>query len=253
MKALYSGSVWRTDGADCSTPIAEYVFKRLNPASELFEPWLWSKAHAPGAAEWRYSNAGFTIVGLVLETIFGVGEGGLDELSTKRLFSSLGMTKSSFFLKSTKEMEDVQVAIPHGYGIEHYGVCEYPAAGLRSTAKDLSEYLLAIICSLSGRGWPMEDGLLGLDEEQWHQLLPPGELCENGLAWWGLDAIYGNKKGRTWEHGGFMDGVRSHIYIWPHHRLGAVLMVNGETDYAGITFEMKVALAELLGVPMNKL
>jgi len=249
-EALYSGSIWRVDGCDCSIPLSEYVFKRFNPKSDLFEKRLWSKKHPPGEARYSYSNAGFAILGLVLETVCVTGAGGLDDLAATRLFSPLGMTHSSFKLSKVQEMSDVQIAIPHGEGIQHYGVCEYPAASLRSTAEDLSQYLVALISGLSHKG-PCVDGSLGLDDGLLKQLLPLGEYCEGGLAWWGVDSCYGNQNGTTWEHGGCMDGVRSHIYIWPQWRVGAVLMGNGESNYTSLTAEIKAAFAEHLGMNMS--
>ena len=115
-------------------------------------------------------------------------------------------------------------------------------------------------------------------------MLPPpaansGEY-RGALAWWGVDTWYGGagselwRGGRcSWAHGGFMEGVRSHAYLWPApdkgltmgHNLemepapraavraavsadcaycGAVVLTNGEACYGAVT----VALKRLLRV-----
>jgi hypothetical protein len=77
-----------------------------------------------------------------------------------------------------------------------------------------------------------------------------------GLAWWGRDATYGRKSGGVWSHGGYMEGVRTHMYLFPpaantgpevdlerqQHWRGAVILTNGEVDYSSI----ELALKELL-------
>lgn len=254
--ALYEG-IWRTEGDDCPVTLAEYVHRRLCPASgrEHFEPWLWSKNDAPGKSEWHYSNAGFAVLGLVLETVSGFGAGGVDTLAKKRFFEPLGMNRSSFFLSHMHALPvATQLAVPHRFSsseknqriaVGHYGVCEYPAAQLRSTASDMSRWILAHSIDSNKGGV--------LSERSINELMPKGEKCKGGLAWWGMDAQYGSKAGRTWEHGGFMDGVRSHIYIWPAHHVGAVILTNGEGSYKQLEFEIKAALADHLGVKLSSM
>ena len=95
------------------------------------------------------------------------------------------------------------------------------------------------------------------------------------MAWWGTDAIYSVKKkgndrvvttrplrfhgkerdcgqkrlffillnfdwcNNAWpgifEHGGFMDGTRTHIWLAPGARRGAVFLSNGDGDYSDIS------------------
>ena len=62
-----------------------------------------------------------------------------------------------------------------------------------------------------------------------------------GLAWWGLDATYGDRAGGVWTHGGYMHGVRTHMYLYPPASddvdavwKGAVILTNGEGDYSDV-------------------
>ena len=72
-----------------------------------------------------------------------------------------------------------------------------------------------------------------------------------GLAWWGQDAAYGNPAGGEWSHGGFMQGVRTHAYLFPpangvDHWRGSIILTNGEESYA----EIDIALRKLLQVSL---
>ena len=45
-----------------------------------------------------------------------------------------------------------------------------------------------------------------------------------------------------------MEGVRTHIYIWPAHHVGAVILTNGEVSYSGVESAVRKALAQHLGI-----
>ena len=64
---------------------------------------------------------------------------------------------------------------------------------------------------------------------------------ENGCAWWGKDASYGKKGENVWSHGGFMEGIRTHIFVWPERKSGSFVLLNGEGDYTRIEEAMYAA------------
>merc|ERR1712032_1140118 len=68
-----------------------------------------------------------------------------------------------------------------------------------------------------------------------------------GLAWWGRDAKYGNRSGDSWEHGGYMAGVRTHMYLYPDRSEGIVILPNGEVNYSCI----QIALQNLLHLSVD--
>ena len=81
----------------------------------------------------------------------------------------------------------------------------------------------------------------------------------NGLAWWGND-IYVSRHGvlqqrhgdeevvgaklelmagaKGWSHGGFMEGVRTHLFWWPETQRGMVILATGEGDYSAVQQSM---------------
>ena len=78
-------------------------------------------------------------------------------------------------------------------------------------------------------------------------MLPP--TFTNGLAWWGRDASYGVRTGGVWAHGGCMQGVRTHVYLWPARRVSVVVLTNGEGSYRRAI----AAVCDVLNIPSDHL
>lgn len=228
--------IWRSFGNDWPHSLEEYVSSRLKAEGEgIF---------SSGEMRYHYSNFGMTVLALLLENCnkermkFG-------ELAKSRIFDALGMKHTSFFLSESLaqvELDDgCNIAIPHGPRgpMGHYGVAEYPAAGLRSTVNDLLVFLQQFTM-------PSPPNAI-LSDASLAEMLPT-TFCD-GLAWWGMDASYGVRGGGVWAHGGYMDGVRSHIFLWPQHRLGLVFMQNGEASYDHIVAKVAREVATIIGCP----
>jgi CubicO group peptidase (beta-lactamase class C family) len=242
-EALTPHSKYHTEGSDSPITLQQYVQERLCGSNSGV---LWSCRAEPGAS-YHYSNAGFTLLGLVVANAAKLP---LEVLARERIFEPIGMERTGWFLgeMGAKQTTDKQLnlAVPHtgctaaaATAIGHYGVTEFPAAQIRSTAMDLGLYLAALTAA------PGECPIL--TDESRDEMMPPASAAgnhkvEKGLAWWGADATYGEKSGDSWTHGGFMPGVRSHAYLWPAHRAGLVLLTNGEGDYTGITRALKAEL-----------
>eukprot|EP00471_Norrisiella_sphaerica_P004531 CAMPEP_0184488478 /NCGR_PEP_ID=MMETSP0113_2-20130426/12174_1 /TAXON_ID=91329 /ORGANISM="Norrisiella sphaerica, Strain BC52" /LENGTH=366 /DNA_ID=CAMNT_0026871301 /DNA_START=97 /DNA_END=1194 /DNA_ORIENTATION=- len=230
--ALVRGSDWRTENKDFPSSLKEYVSKRLHNSSSN----LWSQGTAPGQAKYHYSNAGMTLLGYVLEC---VGSDSLQNLAAKFIFLPLSMNHTAYFLSDFKSWQTQakasgKLAPPteiNGYN-HHYGVAEFPAAGLRSTAKDMATFL-SVFTEQSLRKWTNS---LKLSQADMKEMLPRN--FKSGLAWWGGDTWYGEKSNDVWSHGGFMPGVRAHIFLWPEKKVGSVFLSNGEGDYGKISSTM---------------
>eukprot|EP01043_Picozoa_sp_COSAG02_P052028 COSAG02_NODE_5552_length_4235_cov_26.249275_2_plen_491_part_00 len=284
--ALRHGSPYRwAVGAEATVSLEQYVEERLS-ASAQGSAKLWSKKAAPGDAPYHYSNAGFTILGLVVERAAGVS---LGELARQRLFHPLGMLSTGYFLSDLQrpasgDLPQLQFAEPEGQMEGHYEVAEFPACQVRSTAVDLCKWLLFLTASISreaeditpttvtSAAVPAEptagpvagsQGSAGAPEHQEGVVLSPASIkemlpasYERSLAWCGLDSTYGEGVPGVYTHGGFMDGVRTHIYLWPAGvsavpgetgveaksaggGCGCVVLLNGEAKYDGVVAEMK--------------
>lgn len=203
---------YKTMDQDCDMTLEQYTHERVIREG----PGIWYRKRPPGHA-YHYSNAGMTVLGWVIER---VSDQSLSVLAQDRIFNRLGMSRSKYLLSEARELQDSQLAAPGGSG-RHYGLAELPAAGLRSTASDLARFLEAFTADTN----PL------LSRESVNAMLPPD--FTQGLAWWGRDFPLGNPSGGSWEHGGFMQGVRTHMYLYPGRREGIVILSNG-ASYEGI-------------------
>jgi len=207
---------WKVMGADCLTTLDTYVHERL--LSDAARS-IWSSLSPPGEASYHYSNAGATLVGWVIECASGRS---LPHLAQERIFDVVGMPRSKYTLAEAQALPNSDLAMPHrgpGELVGHYGLGEFPAAGLRSTVMDLGRFLQEFTAAQN-------------------RLLSPDSLAEmfpadyqQGLAWWGQDATYGSQQRGIWEHGGCMEGVRTHIYLYPEQRAGIVVLTNAPCHY----------------------
>ena len=128
-------------------------------------------------------------------------------------------------------------------------MAQYPAAGLRSCVADLLR-LVDALCGGGGGGGGGDGsadggGADGGDEQDSSRpFLSASSLAEmmpadgvRGLALWGADATYGEgaETCLCWAHGGCMEGVRTHVWLWPACRVGLVYLQNWEADYSAAT------------------
>lgn len=187
-------------GSAAAFGLDEYVERRLGSGE------LWSQRAGPGEADYHYSNAGFTLLGLVVERAAGIK---LGQLGRERLFHPLGMLNTGYFLADLAGRPGLEFAEPQGQPEGHYEVAEYPAAQVRSTALDLCKWLVFLTAP---RSQPEPEQPV-LSRASIDDMLPAS--FERSLAWWGLDAAYGEGVPGVYTHGGFMEGVRTHIYLWP--------------------------------------
>jgi CubicO group peptidase (beta-lactamase class C family) len=176
---LEHGSAYRwAAGATSAVSLASYVQRELATSDAGAEGGsggvgaaIWSSVAPPGQAAYHYSNAGFALLGLVLERAAGTP---LPQLARTRLFAPLAMHSTAYFLSELQRRRpaasgalEVDADQPDGVGRSpcpaspvgggsplrfaaprgqpeqggHYEVAEYPAAQVRSTVADLCRWL----------------------------------------------------------------------------------------------------------------
>jgi len=176
---------------------------------------LWNSNYEPGSRYW-YSNAGFTVLGYLIEQVSGQG---FREYMDENIFLPLNLSQATWDVPP-----DDNVAIPYSMNLQSYGnycVAEYPACQLRISLKELSRFLQWFICGHI-------DGVRLLQPETVKLMLP--EDFNHGLGWWGNDTWFG-KKHNVWIHGGFMRGVRTQLNYYPTLKRGYIILTNGEQSY----------------------
>ena len=111
--ALQPGSKWRNHNDDFPSTLEEYVTSRFssnNKESVTKDSVPWYSEEEPGRCSYRYSNAGFTLLGLVVECATGLS---LNTLVARGILEPLGMTHTAYALSEIRAMTDVQIANPH--------------------------------------------------------------------------------------------------------------------------------------------
>ena len=178
---------------------------------------------APGQSNYWYSNAGFTLLGFIVEEVSGVP---FDTYCKTNIQDPLGMNTAAWFYSN---LEANSVAMPYDNNLQpqgYYSVPEYPAAMLKSNINELANFLISYTQRGNFQGFEL------LQSSTFDAVVP--ENMMNGFGWWGIDTWWGDASGNFWSHGGFMDGVRTQLNYYPSDSTGLIILTNGEGSYGAI-------------------
>jgi len=171
---------------------------------------------SPPGEEYAYSNFNYVLLGVALETAYGIP---WEEVLEESIFVPLGLRDTAY--------DDVWEVVPgraHGYdrnddgalrNIEYDDHAAYAVGGLRSTAGDLLTWSSAVF---SG-------ALLG--EELTEASFTPYR-DDYGYGWQIRDFF----ERRLYNHTGGIDGFSSHLAHYPEEELTFVVLSNVEADSA---------------------
>jgi CubicO group peptidase (beta-lactamase class C family) len=127
-----------------NVPKEEFFEKLVNPDGEYYTPDVWT-SNQPGTA-YSYSNIGFDILALVVETV--TGQEYTDYLQ-ENILDPLNMTSTVFSIHEHPERQAVPWERMYGVlsktmvELPLYGRTMFGAGGIRSTVKDLSQFMIA--------------------------------------------------------------------------------------------------------------
>lgn len=208
---------------DLPTFCAEYFIE----GGDLFVSSNWG-LDEPGNTSYWYSNAGFTLLGYIVEE---VSQMPFNDYVRIHILEPLQMN-SAGWLYSEIDANDVAMPYdnswnPYGY----YSVPEYPAAMLKSNLLELSNFL---------KMYTQEGHFAGNEilEDETFAMLVPNDF-NNGFAWWGQDTWWGDSDGIFWSHGGYMNGVRTQLNYYPADSTGLIILTNGNINYSAIQNELE--------------
>lgn len=183
---------------------------------------------APGSSSYWYSNAGYTLLGYIVQEVSGEP---FNTYCANNIFNKLNMPTAGWFYAET---DSNNLAMPYNSAFQAYGyysVPEYPAAMLKSNIIELSNFLIAYT----------QKGIFNqvelVNDITFASLVP--NTMNNGFAWWGSDTWYGDATGNYWSHGGFMNGVRTQLNYYPTDSTGLIILTNGEGSYTNIQNKME--------------
>ena len=201
-----------------------------------------SNSSAPGISQYWYSNAGFTLLGYIIQEISGLT---FDSYCQLHILDPLQMNSAGWYYSNINNndiaMPYDNIMNPYGY----YSVAQVPAAMLKSNVEDLSNFLLAY----TQHGTFQNNNLFS--PSTFSDIVPSN--MQNGFGWWGMDTWYGDANGNFWSHGGYMHGVRTQLNYYPSDSTGLIILTNGEGNYNAIQnkIESYISLFNTNSTPTN--
>lgn len=185
-------------GADPTVSLATFT------REYLADPAHWESE--PGTA-YDYSNAGYGVVGAVLEAATGRD---LRAFTEERIFAPLMLDGAAWFLA---DLELARVATPYSWNartgfspLAQEGLSFYPASTLRVSIAGMARYARAV-----SRGLEL-DGARVLSEASFAELISPPfpDLAPSQAHGWGRARL----AGRTWlHHSGATRGGSTQLYV----------------------------------------
>tara|TARA_B100000795_G_C22752770_1_gene420148 strand:- start:70 stop:1341 length:1272 start_codon:yes stop_codon:yes gene_type:complete len=188
-----------------------------------YNPNNFSSSSGPGFSQYWYSNAGFTLLGYIIQEISGLT---FEAYCQLHILDPLQMNSAGWYYT---DIDSTDIAMPYDdmmnpYG--YYSVAQVPAAMLKSNVEDLANFLLAY----TQHGNFQNNALFS--SSTFEDVVPSN--MQNGFGWWGMDTWYGDPNGNFWSHGGYMHGVRTQLNYYPIDSTGLIILTNGEGSYNAI-------------------
>lgn len=203
-------------GEDSPTELADFMENYLVPGGSFYNAGENFYDFKPGTQH-EYSNEGSALIGVLVEAISGMEFNAYCKIN---IFEPLGMDDTFWRLDEINQ----GIVTPYDFengnhvAIDHYTFTDYPNGGLRSTAKDLFQFLSAI--AMGGSANNVE--LLKATTVQ-EMITPqiPNIDEEVGLHFFVMNRAHG-----LWGHDGGEQGVATIMAFNPNNNIGAIILTN---------------------------
>jgi D-alanyl-D-alanine carboxypeptidase len=195
--------------------------------------------NSPGS-DWRYSDAGFNLLGRVIEHVTGKP---YSIVMKERLLVPVGMQDSNFDLSHIPVENRVQAVSRRGNPREHpWDLAFLPSSGLQTTATDLAMFAQAVLQTSRGESKPMIS-LDSLHEMTTVRIATEWDGVSQGYGW----QLANTRQGRQWRHAGAEAGFESLLTIYPEAGL-AIAVLGNKQDWPRFEFEQEI-MSRLLKTP----
>lgn len=200
----------------------DFVFEAMRAPTTpqaILDGWARIALDYPPGEQWRYSNTGFVIAGLVVEV---VASEPLHRFLQRRIFAPLGMS-------GVAEDDGRPPAAPAASHYTRYGLGPvtpadkeapgwlFGAADLSMSPSDLARWNRAMIRQAL------------LSPASWAAMTTPVDLAGGVLAGYGLGVSLRIEDGATVvSHGGMLSGVLTSNTVWPAERRALSVVVNAD-------------------------
>jgi D-alanyl-D-alanine carboxypeptidase len=209
--------------------------------------------YAPGE-RFFYSNDGYKLVGLILESVTGRS---FPALLAERLLEPLGMahsdpaitleTRSTVALPHQRAFDDRPTHPGQPWMVSPWYESATADGGIVSTAADMCAYARLLLAGGDAPGGRL------FSEASWRRLSQRAveDLDEPG-AWYGYGLVTREVDGRTLiGHSGGMVGYSSYLLLDPEAGLAAVVLMNGNEDRTELVhYALGAGRAAAAGAPV---
>lgn len=189
------------------------------------------KIYAPPGTVYSYSNMGYTLLGMIMETVTGQR---YEDYLDKHLLQPLGMTQSTFhFVSQTGKYADNRLAMGHfenGKTAEALPIYLHPAGQFTTTAYDMALFLKFLLGdgTINGQTFIDKKYLSNLGRPQGTNAvkngLPHGYSCGTTVRdRHGVSGIYNL---------GSVIGYRATVYLFPEHKKAFFISYNMDSETA---------------------
>ena len=206
-------------GKDSPVSLRRFLQSYLTPNGQLYDDYDNFYDYAPGE-DYTYSNTGYALIGLLVETISGQD---FAAYTKRHIFRPLGMSYTNWHLRNISG----RIVQPYDYArggyraIPHYTFTDYPNGGLHSTARDMHRFLSTFT----------NGGLLA--PATIREMITPQIPSIDPEV--GLGLFLMNPELGLWGHNGGEQGASTLMAFNPDNGVGAIILANqGEAELDGI-------------------
>jgi CubicO group peptidase (beta-lactamase class C family) len=208
-------------GQDSPIALSFFIENYLVPGGMYYDGDKNFTGAEPGT-EHEYSNIGTALIGVLVEELSGTD---FNTYCQQNIFSPLGMEQTSWRL----DQANGTIVTPYddidgeNQAIVHYTNTDYPNGGLRTTARDMHQFLKAFVQG----GLANNHQLLSAETiNDMIRLQIPNLSDEMGLHLFLMD-----QENNLWGHDGGEQGVATIVGFNPNTKIGAIIFTNqGEAD-----------------------
>lgn len=224
--------------ADPNMTLADWSQAMFTTSGSLYNRTSFSTS-APGT-QYSYCNVGYALAGYIVEVVSGEP---FDSYCRNHIFTPLGMTSTSW---RVRDFLTARMAMPYdldGSALSNYTFADYPDGGMRTTAKDLSRFLRAMILggSLDGQTILKPASVAEMKRYQF----PPVDGAGQGLGWEaGPAGPYSVLIGKA----GAERGVSAAMAYNPLTNAGAIILTNKGFDSDADGYAMQSLMVSLIGL-----
>jgi len=229
---LYFSETVYFRGADNPISLGDFVREYLSGSGQFFDPANF--ALYPPGDERQYSNIAYGLAGYLVEVLSGQP---LNRYSADKIFGPLNMRSTGWMLTEvdTENHSGLYEWREDGHvEVEWYGLATWPDGGMRTSVRDLSRFLAAMINNGEFEGTRIlsEHSLEAMFQPQFAKGQVLDSVVEDESHRQAISWSYSNDMASDTVvgHGGGDPGVTTHAYFYPATGRGAILFVNTSSE-----------------------